>query len=155
MLTDCILTDYKISAPTQNTGEPDFYKIFSGFDPEAIARFTSKKIENITQDARIIRNKLKVNAIVINAKSYLAFQKNSKINFSKFLWNFVDGQPLINDWGENKSAPASMPASEAMSKALKKLGFKFVGPTICYAFMQAAGMVDDHDSDCFKKESFF
>lgn len=129
----------------------DYYKIFKNFDPELISKFSDGKIEKILQDPKIIRNRLKVNSIVINAKAYINFQKNSSVSFSEFIWGFVGNKTKINSWSEQNPQPASTQEAEQMSKALKKLGFKFVGPTICYAFMQAVGMVNDHDVECFKK----
>lgn len=130
----------------------DYYKIFYDFDPEKLIKFTDKKIQKILQDPRVIRNKLKVNAIVTNAKAYLDYQKQHG-SFSEFIWSFNDNEnkPKINYWSKKNPTPAFTPESDQMSKALKKLGFKFVGSTICYAFMQAVGMVDDHDASCFRK----
>ncbi|HBF47393.1 MAG TPA: DNA-3-methyladenine glycosylase I, partial [Shewanella frigidimarina] len=95
----------------------------------------------------IVRNRLKINSIIRNAKAYLAFVEQGD-DFSKFLWGFVGGEPRANNFSSSSQVPAQTAESEAMSKALKKLGFNFVGPTICYAFMQAVGMVNDHTTDC-------
>ena len=131
-----------------------YRKAFDGFDPEKIARYTEKKREKLLADPGIIRNKLKVNAFIVNAQLYLEMQANAQkglgLSFSEFLWSFVDGQPIINKWKTLAEVPVNTPESDAMSKALKKLGFKFVGSTICYAFMQATGMVNDHTVDCFR-----
>ena len=120
---------------------------FANFEPEVIAKFDDAKVEELMQNPGIIRNRLKVNSIIRNAKSYLAFVEQGN-DFSTFLWSFVGGEPLINQRQSLAEVPAQTPESEAMSKALKKLGFNFVGPTICYAFMQAVGMVNDHTVDC-------
>lgn len=130
----------------------DYYKIFSDFSPEKLVKFSDKKIERILQNPKIVRNRLKVNAIIGNAKAYLELKKTEK-SFSDFLWRYVDGKPKVNRWNKNNSEPAFTKESEAMSKDLKKLGFKFVGPTICYAFMQACGMVNDHQKQCYKHQN--
>ena len=131
-----------------------YRKAFDSFDPEKIARYTEKKREKLLADPGIIRNKLKVNAFIVNAQLYLEMQaraqKGEGLSFSEFLWSFVDGEPVINKWKTLAEVPANTPESDAMSKALKKLGFKFTGRTICYAFMQAVGMVNDHTVDCFR-----
>ena len=98
-----------------------------------------------------MRNRLKVNAFISNAQAFLDYEKaNGKGSFSTFIWSFVDGEPIVNRPKSGDEVPATTERSDAMSKALKKLGFKFVGPTICYAFMQSAGMVNDHVVDCFR-----
>ncbi len=124
-----------------------YRKAFDGFDPEKIARYDQKKLDSLMQDAGIIRNKLKVNAAVTNAKAYLALQEAGK-TFDETLWQFTDGKTLQNKW--TQKIPAGTKESQAMSKELKRLGFKFVGPTICYAFMQAIGMVNDHIVTCYR-----
>lgn len=125
---------------------------FDGFDAEKIARYDDEKRAALLADAGIIRNKLKVNAFIVNAQLYLTMQAVAKSGegptFSEFLWGFVDHQPIINAPATMSDVPATTEQSDAMSKALKKLGFKFVGSTICYAFMQACGMVNDHVADC-------
>jgi DNA-3-methyladenine glycosylase I len=126
---------------------PAYQRAFAAFEPEAIALFDAAQIELLMSDASIIRNRLKINAIVQNARTYLALQQQG-ISFSAWLWQFVGGKPIINHWQQASDVPVSTPEAEAMSKALKKAGFKFVGPTICYAFMQAVGMVNDHLMDC-------
>jgi DNA-3-methyladenine glycosylase I len=127
----------------------DFYKIFANFIPEELIKFSDKKIIKILKDPKIIRNRLKVNAIVGNAKAYLELKKTEP-SFSDFLWRYVDGKPKENNWSTNNPQPALTKESKAMAKDLKKLGFNFVGPTICYAFMQACGMVNDHQKQCYK-----
>jgi DNA-3-methyladenine glycosylase I len=120
---------------------------YDQFDPIKIAQYDEKKIEELMQNARIVRNRLKVNSIIRNARAYLAYQQNHG-SFSEFLWGFVGGAPKINQWHSMAEVPATSAESDAMSKALKKLGFNFVGSTICYAFMQAVGMINDHLVDC-------
>ncbi|MGI2261320.1 DNA-3-methyladenine glycosylase I [Shewanella sp. GXUN23E] len=120
---------------------------FVDFDPYKIAEFDQAKVEELLQNPGIIRNRLKVNSIIQNAKAYIAFVEAGN-DFSRFLWDFVGGKPIQNTYSREDSLPAQTPESEAMSKALKKLGFNFVGPTIVYAFMQAVGMVNDHLVDC-------
>jgi len=125
-----------------------YRKVFDRFDPVKIAKYNKSKVNNLLTDAGIVRNRLKVEATVSNAKAYLELKKELG-SFSDYLWAFVDGQPIENNWKTLKQIPSSTTESEAMSKALKKRGFKFVGSTICYAFMQAVGMVNDHTTDCF------
>jgi DNA-3-methyladenine glycosylase I len=120
---------------------------YDQFQPEKIARYTEQDIQSILADPGVIRNRLKVESIIRNARSYLEMQEKGD-NFSDFLWSFVDGQPIQNHWQAFAEVPTSTPESEAMSRALKKKGFNFVGPTIVYAFMQATGMVNDHLTGC-------
>jgi DNA-3-methyladenine glycosylase I len=127
----------------------NYRKAFAGFDPAKVARFMPEKIEKLLLDPGIVRNRLKVNAAVINAKAFLAVQKEFG-SFDKYIWSFVGGKPLVNKRTAMKDVPASTPESDAMSEDLKKRGFKFIGTTICYAFMQATGMVNDHVVDCFR-----
>ncbi len=127
----------------------NYHRAFDGFDAEKIARYGPKKIAALLDDAGIVRNRLKVNAAVGNARAYLDIQ-NEQSSFSDYLWQFVDGKPIVNTWKTLADVPASTTESDTMSKALKKRGFKFVGTTICYAFMQAVGMVNDHTTDCFR-----
>lgn len=129
----------------------NYWAAFDQFDPEKIARYDETKIAELLQNPGIVRNKLKVNAAVKNARGFLAIQKKEG-SFSDFLWQFVNGSPLQNEWQTVKDIPTETAESRAMSKALKKYGFSFVGPTICYAFMQAVGMVNDHVVDCFRYE---
>ena len=126
----------------------DFRKAFAQFDPKKIAKFSPTKIEKLMQNEKIIRNRLKIESAIKNAKAFLAIQKQQP--FNEFIWQFVDGAPRKNNWKSLKQVPASTPESETMSKELKRQGFKFVGPTICYAFMQATGMVNDHVTSCFR-----
>lgn len=126
-----------------------FRKAFDQFDPVKIARYTDHKKEKLLNDSGIIRNRLKIEAAVRNARAFLALQDEG-ITFSELLWSFVDGKPVQNRWPDIHSVPAETATSQAMSKALKKRGFSFVGSTICYAFMQAAGLVNDHVTDCFR-----
>ncbi len=127
----------------------NYWQAFDNFDPEKMARYDEAKIEELLQNPGIVRNRLKVQAAVKNARGYLAIREE-RGSFSDFLWGFVGGSPRINQWQTMSEVPAKTPESEAMSKALKKYGFNFVGPTICYAFMQAVGMVNDHTTDCFR-----
>jgi DNA-3-methyladenine glycosylase I len=122
---------------------------FDNFNPEKIARYTPARVEKLMLNEGIIRNRLKIESTIKNAKAYLAMKKEGE-NFSQFLWSFVEGKPRQNRLRSMADIQASTEASEAMSKALKKKGFNFVGSTICYAFMQAAGMVNDHIIDCYR-----
>lgn len=122
---------------------------FDGFDAERIARYDDAKVAALLADSRIIRNRAKVAAAIGNARAYLDLRERSG-SFAAYLWRHVEGRPLQNAWRSLAEVPASTPASTAMSKDLSKLGFKFVGPTICYALMQSAGMVNDHVVDCFR-----
>ncbi len=122
---------------------------FDGFDPEKMARYDEKKIAELLQNSGIVRNKLKVNAFVSNAKSYIAMLENGE-TLDSFLWNYIDGRPIQNSWKTLADIPVSTPLSDKICKALKQRGFKFVGGTICYAYMQAIGMVNDHTADCYR-----
>lgn len=124
-----------------------YRKVFDGFDAEKIARYDDQKRAQLLLDAGIIRNKLKVNAFIVNAQRYLEIKKAQ--NFSDYLWQFVDGSPLQHQRLTLQDVPSTSAESDAMARQLKKDGFKFVGSTICYAFMQACGMVNDHTIDCF------
>ena len=126
----------------------NYRRLFENFDVEAVARFTPAKIEALLQDPGIVRNRAKVEAAVLNARAVLRIREEHG-SLADFVWSFVDGEPVQNDWALYKEhAPASTPASDALSKALKGYGCKFVGSTICYAFMQAVGMVNDHQTNC-------
>lgn len=127
----------------------NYREAFDNFDPEKIAHYTTEKHQVLLQNSGIIRNKLKVAAFTKNAIAYLKI-KDSGTTFSDFLWQFTNGKTITNFWGNMSEVPAYTTESEAMSKALKKAGFTFVGPTICYAFMQSAGMVNDHLTSCFR-----
>ncbi len=122
---------------------------FDGFDVNCVARYDTDKIESLLQDAGIVRNRLKVRAAVNNAQKFVAVQEEFG-SFDAFIWRFVDGRPKQNKWRNMGEIPATTPESDAMSKELKRRGFKFVGSTICYAHMQATGMVNDHTVDCFR-----
>jgi DNA-3-methyladenine glycosylase I len=126
-----------------------YRKAFAGFDPRKVARFTPVRIEKLLQDPGIVRNRLKVEAAVTNARAFLAVQEAFG-SFDAYIWGFVDGKPIQNAWNRMKQVPASTPVSNAISKDLKQRGFKFVGSTIIYAHMQATGMVNDHTTDCFR-----
>ena len=127
----------------------NFRKAFDRFDAEKIVRYSDKKIQSLLADAGIIRNRQKILATIKNAKGFLRAQKEFG-SFDAYLWQFVGGRPKVNAWKSLSQIPAKTPESEAMSKDLVRRGFSFVGPTICYAFMQAAGLVNDHTTDCFR-----
>ncbi|PVE42501.1 DNA-3-methyladenine glycosylase I [Limnohabitans planktonicus] len=124
---------------------------FDQFDPEKIARYDAHKVAELLANPGIVRNRLKVAATISNAQAYLALQASGQ-SFGHFVWEFVDGQPLQHQRHSLSEVPAQTPQSDAMSKALRKAGFKFVGSTICYAFMQASGMVNDHLVSCHRHE---
>jgi len=126
-----------------------YRKNFAGFDPAKVARFTQKKIEKILIDPGIIRNKLKVHAAVNNAKRFLEVQKEFG-SFDQYIWGFVKGKPIVNKWKSTHPVPATTRESDALSKDLRKRGFKFVGSTVMYAHMQACGLVNDHLIECFR-----
>ncbi|MHA7873069.1 MAG: DNA-3-methyladenine glycosylase I, partial [Hyphococcus sp.] len=126
----------------------NFRKAFDGFNPEKIARYNKRKIERLLQNEGIIRSRSKIDATVGNARAYLAIMETGAAAFSSFLWDFVDGAPIVNKVRHYKDHIVKSPESEAMSKALKGKGFKFCGPVIVYAFMQAVGMVNDHEIAC-------
>lgn len=127
----------------------NYWQAFDDFDPEKIARYGDDKFNKLMNNAGIVRNRLKINAAIKNAQGFLELQDELG-SFSDYLWEFVGGKPIVNSWRSLEQLPAQTLESEAMSKALKKRGFSFVGPTICYAFMQAVGMVNDHMVDCFR-----
>jgi len=127
----------------------NYRKAFDGFDPARVARYDRRKIERLLRDPGIVRNKLKVASAVGNAKAFLQVQKEFG-SFDAWIWQFVGGQPRIHSPKSMKQVPASTPESDAISKALKQRGFNFVGSTICYAFMQAVGLVNDHVVSCFR-----
>jgi DNA-3-methyladenine glycosylase I len=127
----------------------NYRRAFAGFDPARVARFDRARRARLLRDPGIVRNKAKVEAAVVNAKMFLAAQKEHG-SFADYLWRFVDGAPIQNAWASLKQVPAETPASRAMSRELLGRGFKFVGPTICYAFMQAVGLVNDHVTTCFR-----
>ena len=125
-----------------------YRRAFAGFDPAKVARFDARKVERLMQDASIVRNRLKIESTVANARATLAVRKEFG-SLDAYLWGLVGGAPLVNRW-RGGDIPAETPASRAMSKDLKRRGFRFVGPTVCYAFMQATGMVNDHVAACFR-----
>ena len=127
----------------------NFRKAFDDFDYKKIAHYKQDKIDSLLQDAGIIRNKLKVSSAITNAKLFMEIQKEFG-SFSKYIWNFVDDKPIKNKVKNHKDAAATTAISDALSKALKKRGFKFVGSTVMYAYMQATGLVNDHEVGCFR-----
>ena len=129
----------------------EYQRVYKGFDARKVARFDAKQRAKLLANPGIVRNKLKVEASVDNAKAFLEVQKEFG-SFAAFLWSFVDGAPVQNGFETLKQLPAETDISRALSKALKKRGFRFVGPTICYAFMQAVGMVNDHEVGCFRHD---
>ena len=129
----------------------NFRKAFDDFDPEKIARYTPRKVEKLMQDAGIVRNRLKIDGTISSARAYLDIMEKSD-GFSDLLWSHMGGRPLVNEFKTTKSVPAETPLSRVISKDLSSRGFKFVGPTIVYAFMQAVGMVNDHLVTCHRHE---
>lgn len=130
----------------------NFRKAFDGFEPEKIARYNAKKVHALMNDAGIVRNRAKIEGTILGAKAYLDIMEKGP-GFSKFLWDFSDGKPRVNQFKTTKGVPAETPTSRLISKALAEKGFKFVGPTIVYAFMQAVGMVNDHLVSCHCHEA--
>ena len=126
-----------------------YRRAFCGFDPGVVADFDDSKLAELLGDVGIVRNRLKIRAAVTNARAFLAVQREFG-SFDRYIWHFVDGRTICNSWPSVKDLPASTPVSDAMSRDLKKRGFTFVGSTICYAFMQAVGMVNDHVTDCYR-----
>ena len=126
-----------------------YRRAFAGFDPELVARFDGARIEDLLQDAGIVRNRLKVQSAVETAGRVLEVQEELG-SLAALLWGFVDGEPVVGGWRTLADVPAETPVSKAMSKELKRRGFRFVGPTVCYAFMLAAGLVNDHVVSCFR-----
>jgi DNA-3-methyladenine glycosylase I len=126
----------------------NFRAAFDGFKPDVIARYDAKKIETLMQDVGIVRNRLKIVGTIESAKIYLTMP-----DFSDYLWGFIDGKPIQNQFNSMKQVPTATPIAEQISKDLKKRGFKFVGPTIVYAFMQACGLINDHMVDCHRHEA--
>ena len=124
----------------------NFRRAFDGFEPQRVARYGEKKVAALMQDAGIVRNRAKIEGAILSARAYLELAQ--KQEFSQFVWDFVDGQPVQNAWRERSQVPVETEASRRLSKALAAKGFKFCGPTIVYAFMQAVGMVNDHLVDC-------
>lgn len=126
----------------------NYKKAFDNFEAEKIVKYKEEKLEKLMEDKGIVRNRRKIESVVTNAKAFLEIQKQYG-SFSNYIWSFVDNKSIINSWKSMKEVPASTEISDKMSKQLKKDGFKFVGSTICYSFMQAVGMVNDHTTDCF------
>ncbi len=126
-----------------------YRRAFAGFDPAKVARFDARKVERLMQDASIVRNRLKVESTVANARATLVVRDEFG-SLDTYLWGLVGGTPLVNRWRALADIPAETPVSREMSKDLKRRGFRFVGPTVCYAFMQATGMVNDHVVSCFR-----
>lgn len=127
---------------------------FDYFDPQVIQHYDEMRIQTLLQNAGIIRNQLKIRSVISNAKAFILVQKEFG-SFHNYLWQFVDNEPILNDWQSATEVPASTKESELLSKDLKKRGFKFVGPVICYAFMQAIGMVNDHEEKCYLHQKTF
>ncbi len=125
-------------------------KAFSHFDINKVARYSEKKVEKLLADSTIIRNRLKINAVINNAQCCLQLEKE-QTNFSEFIWQLTDGKPIINHWQHQQQCPTSTELSDKMSRRLKAYGFKFIGTTICYSFMQAIGMVNDHLLTCLQR----
>jgi DNA-3-methyladenine glycosylase I len=126
--------------------QQNYERAFYNFNPNAIALMTDSDVERLMQDSGIVRNRLKIRSIIQNAKAYLAIEKSQP--FNQFIWQFTSGKTIVNSWKSKDDIPTFSEQSKAMSKALKKAGFNFVGETICYAFMQAVGMVNDHEKGC-------
>ncbi len=128
----------------------NYRKAFEKFDPKKVAGFDNRRIDRLLKDPGIVRNRLKVASSVSNAGIIVKKIQKEFGSFSEYIWNFVDGQPVQNGWKSLKEIPSETEVSQKMSKDMKKLGFRFVGPTVCYAFMQAVGMVNDHVVGCFR-----
>ena len=129
-----------------------YRRVFAGFDPEVVARYTREDVERLLDDPGIVRNRLKVESTVSNAARVLEVQDELG-SFDAYLWAFVGGEPIVNHWRSMSELPAETDLSKAISKDMKRRGFRFVGPTVLYAFMQSVGMVDDHTVDCFRRAS--
>ena len=126
-----------------------FIKAFDSFDPQKIARYTPKKVERLMQDAGIVRNRSKIESTISSAQAWLDMEESGQ-SFEDFIWGFVDGKVVQNSWKNESKVPVDSTQSIAMSKALKQAGFKYCGPTICYAFMQAVVLINDHTTKCFR-----
>jgi DNA-3-methyladenine glycosylase I len=126
-----------------------FIKAFDGFNPEKIARYSPKKVERLMQNSGIVRNRSKIESTISSAQAWLDIREGGT-SFEDFLWDFVDGKVIQNNWKDQGKVPVETAESKAMSKALKQAGFKYCGPTICYAFMEAVGLVNDHTTSCFR-----
>jgi DNA-3-methyladenine glycosylase I len=130
-----------------------YREVFDGMDSEVIARYTERDVTRLMQDTRIIRNRRKIESAIGNARAFLRMMEGP-VSFSKWLWNWVDGEPIINHFASMKEIPAVTPLSQTISAELKKRGFSFIGPTIVYAYLQSAGLVNDHLTDCFCHPDF-
>jgi DNA-3-methyladenine glycosylase I len=128
---------------------PAYRKAFDRFDPARVARYEASRVRRLMNDAGIVRNRAKIEATIANARAFLAVRREHR-TFDRYIWQFVGGRPIQNAWRRLGQAPAETDVSRAMSRDLLRRGFRFVGPTICYAFMQATGMVNDHSRDCFR-----
>ncbi len=128
---------------------PGYRKAFDRFDPARVARYKADRVRRLMNDAGIVRNRAKIEATIANARAFLAVRREHR-TFDRYIWQFVGGRPIQNAWRRLGQAPAETDVSRAMSRDLLRRGFRFVGPTICYAFMQATGMVNDHTRDCFR-----
>src|SRR5262249_48389782 len=128
---------------------PAYRAAFARFDPSSVAAFRARDVRRLLADDGIVRNRMKIEAAIVNARAFLAVQKEHG-SFDRFIWSFTDGRPVVNHWKRRAEVPAETVLSRAMSKALRAHGFRFVGPTICYAFMQAVGLVNDHLVSCFR-----
>ncbi len=126
----------------------NYRKAFANFDAEKIIQFSDEKLEALREDKGIVRNKLKIQSVITNAKAFLRIQEEQG-SFSDYIWSFVNHKPIVNEWKTREEVPVTNEMSDHMSKQLKKAGFKFVGSTICYSYMQAVGMINDHTLDCF------
>jgi DNA-3-methyladenine glycosylase I len=126
-----------------------YRRAFAAFDPEAVARFGARDVTRLLADSGIVRNRLKIESTIANAARVLEV-RDEHGSLDAYLWSFVGGQPIVGSWRSVREIPAETAESRALSKDLKKRGFRFVGPTVCYAFMQAVGLVDDHTTDCFR-----
>lgn len=127
----------------------NYRRAFDGFDPRLVAKYDDRKVDRLLADPGIIRNRLKIQSAIVNARAFLAVQEEFG-SFDAYLWGFVGGKPKVNRWRTLREIPTQTPEAEALSSDLKRRGFKFVGPTSCYAFMQSVGMVNDHTVDCFR-----
>ncbi len=128
----------------------NYRKAFDRFNPQLVAAYDGRKVDQLLQNEGLIRNRLKIESVITNANAFIKIQEEFG-SFEAYIWRFVGGSPIVNHWHELKEVPARTERSDAMSKDLKKRGFKFVGSTICYAYMQATGMVNDHIESCFKR----
>jgi DNA-3-methyladenine glycosylase I len=154
---DCLLFEFLILEGAQAglswytilRKRPNYHLAFDGFDPHLIAQYDEQKVSELLLNPGIIRNRLKINAAICNAQACLQIQQEFG-SLDAYLWQFTDGKPIVNCWTTGREIPAETEVSRRMSKDLLKRGFRFVGPTICYAFMQAVGLVNDHTTDCFR-----